>query len=162
MTPPPPDPFDDAPRRCRRCGYILEMLAARSCPECGERFDPNDPATYRVDRPADRRAAALLHGFMLGIVCLLLLPLPWWLLTVYAPAGRGLGATYLAVVSCGAVLSAGFFGFGRVWQDLLPVLPAAAIVAAMAVSAGDPGSLIALAGGIIAGAFIRAAGSVPG
>ncbi len=138
------------------------MLAARCCPECGEPFNPDDPATYRLDRPAERRAADLVRILTLGIVCLLLLPLPWWLLTVYAPAGRGLGATYLAVVSCAAVLSAGLSARGRVWFGLLPVLPAAGIVAAMAVSVGDPGSLIALAGGIIAGAFIRAAGSVPG
>jgi len=34
---------------CRHCGYSLRGLPKAMCPECGEAFDPADPATYRVD-----------------------------------------------------------------------------------------------------------------
>ena len=31
---------------CRQCRYILDGLRDHRCPECGLRFNPNDPATY--------------------------------------------------------------------------------------------------------------------
>ncbi|MEO0514688.1 MAG: hypothetical protein AAF086_05265 [Planctomycetota bacterium] len=31
---------------CRECGYILSHLTNKTCPECGQVFDPNDSATY--------------------------------------------------------------------------------------------------------------------
>jgi hypothetical protein len=36
------------PKRCLRCGYILDHLPEPRCPECGRGFDPNDARTYRV------------------------------------------------------------------------------------------------------------------
>jgi hypothetical protein len=33
---------------CLNCGYSLHALTARRCPECGRRFDPDDPTTYRM------------------------------------------------------------------------------------------------------------------
>ena len=40
-----------APRRCRRCYYILEGLDADRCPECGTAFDLSDPRTYLTEPP---------------------------------------------------------------------------------------------------------------
>ncbi len=36
--------------RCKHCRYRLDGLADNRCPECGEAFDPNDPATFHVQR----------------------------------------------------------------------------------------------------------------
>jgi len=34
--------------RCKHCRYRLDGLADNRCPECGEAFDPNDPALVSV------------------------------------------------------------------------------------------------------------------
>ncbi len=39
------------PMRCRKCFYILEHLDSHTCPECGERFDPQDPASFTRKPP---------------------------------------------------------------------------------------------------------------
>ena len=33
------------------CRYRLVDLTEDRCPECGEAFDPNDPATFLIDQP---------------------------------------------------------------------------------------------------------------
>jgi len=34
--------------QCSGCGYRLEGLTARVCPECAHPFDPADPATFSI------------------------------------------------------------------------------------------------------------------
>ena len=34
--------------RCRRCGYDMKGLSVRVCPECGARYEPNEPYLERV------------------------------------------------------------------------------------------------------------------
>jgi len=33
-------------KRCRGCGYILDWLEVKRCPECFRGFDPDDPESY--------------------------------------------------------------------------------------------------------------------
>src|SRR5689334_6297711 len=37
--------------RCLDCGYSLRGLPESRCPECGRRFDPDDPVTFDTGRP---------------------------------------------------------------------------------------------------------------
>jgi hypothetical protein len=37
--------------RCLKCDYLLRGLDSRTCPECGQAFDPADPGTYRLAAP---------------------------------------------------------------------------------------------------------------
>jgi hypothetical protein len=48
--------MDQAPSRafCTRCDYPVTEVAARTCPECGQPFDPADPTTFSA-RPTARR-----------------------------------------------------------------------------------------------------------
>jgi hypothetical protein len=39
--------------RCLTCHYDLRKLAKHRCPECGRRFDPNDPSTFDVASKKD-------------------------------------------------------------------------------------------------------------
>jgi hypothetical protein len=60
---------------CRSCGYPLTPTAAsRSrCPECGRRFDADDPRTWAA-RPPSRFAGALVllrHALALGLLAFL-------------------------------------------------------------------------------------------
>jgi hypothetical protein len=32
--------------RCLSCHYSHKKLTQRRCPECGRKFDPNDPSTF--------------------------------------------------------------------------------------------------------------------
>jgi hypothetical protein len=56
-------------KRCWGCGYILNGLPEPRCPECGRRFDPNNPATYITRMESGRRylALALLGVAMMAI-----------------------------------------------------------------------------------------------
>lgn len=48
---------EDSPARCRVCRYPLRGLTVGRCPECGQPFDPHDPATMYVGRvPGPARA----------------------------------------------------------------------------------------------------------
>jgi predicted amidophosphoribosyltransferase len=37
-----------AGKACIRCGYRLDGIESRRCPECGDPFDPADPLTFVV------------------------------------------------------------------------------------------------------------------
>jgi hypothetical protein len=37
--------------RCLKCDYLLRGLDSRTCPECGQGFDPDNPRTYWVPVP---------------------------------------------------------------------------------------------------------------
>ena len=45
---------------CHRCGYSLAHLPTNRCPECGEPFDPADPATF-AGRDHPRFLRAWMH-----------------------------------------------------------------------------------------------------
>lgn len=49
---------------CRECGYSLRGLPDAVCPECGRRFDADDPTTYRnpIAAPRVRLTPGLLGG----------------------------------------------------------------------------------------------------
>lgn len=68
----------DSPARCLGCGYSLNALVERRCPECGRPFDPGDPATYRgkdrdiwqlLDRPPGRFSR---YGMLTAAIALLI------------------------------------------------------------------------------------------
>lgn len=40
--------------RCKACGYDLRSLPEHRCPECGRRFDPDNPRTF-LTKPASGR-----------------------------------------------------------------------------------------------------------
>ncbi len=82
-------------RYCRNCYYSLRGLLENRCPECGQTFDPADPATYSLSpKPPPRtRALLLAYGVPLGVT------LWFWLAqdsTRWAGMGRRLAAHELA------------------------------------------------------------------
>ena len=104
-----------APRRCRRCYYILEGLDADRCPECGTAFDLGDPATY-VTRPPFVWWRYWLPGTALtvGIGTTLYAGLAW-------AYGYGTGVTLLLPLCLGIML-----GYGtsvRFWIKAILALP---------------------------------------
>ena len=52
---------------CHRCGYSLAHLPTNRCPECGEPFDPADPATF-ADRDSPRFLRAWMHPSLVTVV----------------------------------------------------------------------------------------------
>ncbi len=72
-----------AAARCLGCRYPLRGLDGRRCPECGQAFDPADPASMRLPgRPPRRRPPVFVHRAAdLGLVALGL-----------TTAGRSVGA----------------------------------------------------------------------
>lgn len=62
---------------CLTCGYRLRGLPGPVCPECGQPFDPNDPATFERDPRRRRRRRWLLRGgvaLAIALLALLLCP----------------------------------------------------------------------------------------
>ena len=59
---------------CLQCGYDLFGLEAGACPECGRRFDPTDPSSYRFAPRQRVRSLVLavvgIHVFLFPIVVL--------------------------------------------------------------------------------------------
>ena len=41
--------------RCKACGYDLRSLPEHRCPECGRRFDPDNPRTFLTKPVCGRR-----------------------------------------------------------------------------------------------------------
>ena len=56
----------DASRYCRNCGYCLNELEGRTCPECAARFDPADASTF-VHHP---RASIARHAIGVAVTAL--------------------------------------------------------------------------------------------
>lgn len=109
-------PSELDPRRCRACNYPLIGLSEPRCPECGTRFDPNEP--YFPETPLfllpDGRPAGYFH-------------LLW--MSYFQPTrlGRGLrpdrirarafvwlSALWVAILAslCGMTLDSGLFAAG--------------------------------------------------
>ncbi len=45
--------------RCKACGYDLRSLPEHRCPECGRRFDPDNPRTFLTKPVCGRRYLSL-------------------------------------------------------------------------------------------------------
>lgn len=55
-------------RRCLTCGYTLDGLSGKRCPECGREFDAIDPRTFRWDPPIDKDHARTKNGWIVSLV----------------------------------------------------------------------------------------------
>lgn len=56
---------------CLACGYALRGLPEHRCPECGQTFDPDDPATYRGPKPRTEAVTLVvvyLIPFLAGVL----------------------------------------------------------------------------------------------
>ena len=54
-------------KRCRDCEYVLDRLPSNRCPECGRRFDPDDPGTYGPVMPWGRGYLGAALGGVVAI-----------------------------------------------------------------------------------------------
>ncbi len=84
--------------RCLRCGYVLENLPSKTCPECGQDFDFNDPNSYTLKPPFVRwrfwlpgLALALGGGMALYLV-------------VVGLSGFGVASTLVLPACVGAII----------------------------------------------------------
>lgn len=104
------------PPRCLQCGYVLTGLPDPRCPECGQPFNLDNPATYSI-KPLFVRWKFWLPGFILatsaGVVLYLLL---LWL------AGWGVAVCLVAPFCIGAILGYGCRIRGWAYAALLSIL----------------------------------------
>jgi hypothetical protein len=68
--------------RCWTCGYRLDAIPSRRCPECGRQFDPDDPTTMNMIGPVNRLTRWMLTH-----------PLGWPTLLLAALATAAIAAT---------------------------------------------------------------------
>jgi len=140
---------------CLGCRYSLRGLTTTRCPECGRRFDPNDPYSMYFGRVPGVIGAFLLSapGWpMLGIILLAAgfsmyatsAPSPYFgpmmLLMLVWPA---IAAIYV-LRAVGALIAAAHFGRVRAWGRAIPrwMIPPAIVAATVAfVAVGGPASV---------------------
>ena len=55
---------------CRRCKYDIRSLGRGGCPECGCRFDPDDPLSYLHSRHEEYedRIAYLVFSILISLI----------------------------------------------------------------------------------------------
>lgn len=74
------DPLDElqpGAKYCCDCGYVLAGLSEDRCPECGRRFDPQDPRTYRSEqREANHPGIVILVNLIPLMLASILFV--WW------------------------------------------------------------------------------------
>jgi hypothetical protein len=63
-----------ATRYCLGCGYIIDHLTERRCPECGREFDPADIWTFTTVDPADWQR--IRRRGLLGVVLIVASAVP--------------------------------------------------------------------------------------
>jgi rRNA maturation protein Nop10 len=109
-----------SPLYCKQCDYLLIGLPEHRCPECGQTFDPSDPATFEsTDRKSRRRKTACRFTPWL-IVLLMLAP-------IFVVVARGSGNVFGYAMMLGAIhvvvsgiLSSPLLYFGRRRADWQP------------------------------------------
>ncbi len=94
----PLDAHDPKPHKyCLKCSYILDRLPENRCPECGRKFSPNDPRTFR-SRPVTRnRAGVIVLMYLIPLV----LSLGFWATadsTKWDGGGYGMPLKYRVLV----------------------------------------------------------------
>ena len=92
-----------AAARCLDCGYVLDHLDARRCPECGRGFDPRDPATY-TRKPPRVTWRLWLPGVGLAVGTGLL---AWFVLLGGFGLGWGWAATLAVPLAAGGLVGYG-------------------------------------------------------
>ncbi len=86
-------------RLCLKCGYVLDGLPVRRCPECGDAFDPADPRTSKA--PSDGKSGKRFLGEALIGALIMFAPLRVDLLTP-----RGMYAHLCPIWRIGLMLAA--------------------------------------------------------
>ncbi len=106
---------------CRQCGYSLDELPERECPECGQAFDPDDEATWSK-RPYDLEKVKKRRRKIIWIAAVAL-----------AMLGHGLAAAFpphipiILLLTCWPLVllwiawGLGVDLIGTVWQTLSPL-----------------------------------------
>ena len=49
---------------CSKCGYVLDALKIRKCPECGHPFDPVNPSTFSTRARRDKNRWIVLSMYL--------------------------------------------------------------------------------------------------
>lgn len=141
-TPAEPPTTSPPPRRCLRCGYVLEYLPEPRCPECGRTFDPADPRTFRRDGP---RPFEWQLTLLVAVVDMLMLPVCWWLVH-WMSAGTvlaSLAPAAFAMVMTAGVAAAAVLMFPNLRTAILTTLPAGGLMVLAAYGAQATWSIIA-------------------
>lgn len=73
MNTPSSSPHDRSIRHCLTCGYSLERITSRQCPECGRAFNPDDDQTFRWD-PKPRTPSHRRHKHIAFVLAIYILP----------------------------------------------------------------------------------------
>lgn len=104
-------------RRCLKCFYVLDHLPENVCPECGQRFVPEDPGTWTTKPPYVRWRYWLPATILVTVLALLvvgiLVPLGGfgWAVTVAVPLMIGGLVGYSVRIGTGGCFLAAFLVF---------------------------------------------------
>jgi hypothetical protein len=102
------------PPRCSRCQYVLTGLPEPRCPECGQEFDPDDPATYRTKPPFVFWRFWFPPLVMTGVACAL------WALLLRS-SGVGFATTLVVPFALGGLIGYGSRSSVRVLMPATPI-----------------------------------------
>ncbi|MCP4590613.1 MAG: hypothetical protein GY842_07710 [bacterium] len=84
------DEHSGSAKHCLNCSYIIDGLPEHRCPECGAEFDPGDPTTYQIKKPARTWWSILLApgpvGTVIFLLLVLLVPIIALLISLIIPA----------------------------------------------------------------------------
>lgn len=100
--------------RCMSCGYVLQGLESRRCPECGREFDPNDPRTFS-DKPPYLPTRYWFPGLVMAAVVTVVMGVG-----LVAAAGYGVAVSIVLPICFGTVLGYGVRG-GVIRRILLSI-----------------------------------------
>ena len=65
---------------CLNCNYDLRGMKSNHCPECGEKFDPNDEQTFCCfSREKCIKTKSIMWFFLIPILFILFLSIIWFL-----------------------------------------------------------------------------------
>lgn len=93
-VPESPVPASLEERYCIACGYRLDTSPHHRCSECGQTFDPKNPATYAIRLIGASSRTFVWRGLMsgavstfIGVLAVMEVPwgLGWWLLVALVP-----------------------------------------------------------------------------
>ncbi len=105
---------------CRACQYELGGLEAGRCPECGRRFDPVDPKSFRRRRSGPVWLMGIGFACVVGLVAIL----GFWaaLLPDYGGSRHAAFGVLLAIGLVGGVTAAVLGAMNRSWLGRVPLL----------------------------------------